>query len=88
MHRALDKLVDKLSKSLVQVSGLFAVSTTDYFGRFFGLGLYALKRTVYTQPDSTSAQPVLGGINLLTASFYPLSTRPINTTNLIKDLSL
>jgi len=79
------KLVDKLSTSLVQVSGLCALSTARCFVVSVRDYLYGLKRTAYEHQTSHYAQPKMSIFNLLLSNFYPLSTMPITNTKLIKD---
>jgi hypothetical protein len=85
MLRALDKPVDKLSKSLVQVFGLCAVSTTGLTKPVRRQFLYIAGHTAYTPNLSGFAQSKPGIHHLLPALLYPLSTTPITNTKLIKD---
>ena len=85
MLKSMDKLVDKLGTSFVQVLGLCAQSTAKRFGFAGRHYLYVADRTAYEHQGTKFAQPKAAIFNLLSSNFYPLSTPPIANTKLIKD---
>lgn len=86
MLKSGDKPVGKLSKSFGQLSALPTVSTIGFLRASVSQLLSSLKSTASTQFFGGFTQPILAYFNLLVLSLYPVSTRPINNTNLIKEL--
>jgi hypothetical protein len=85
MLRVVAKAVVKLSKNVGQVLALPTVSTCYSFSGFSSPLLYSLNAAANTQFHSRFAQALLAGFNQLSLGLYPVSTRPINNTNLIKE---
>ena len=85
MLRVVAKAVVKLSKNVGQVLALPTVSTCYSFSGFSSPLLYSLKSAAGTQFFGCFTQIVSANLNLLNLSLYPVSTRPINNTNLIKE---
>lgn len=86
MPKAVVKVVGKLSKSFGQVLGLPTVSTTYQLGGLSPQFLPSFQHTFNTQFSGGFAQTILADLYLLVSSLCPVSTRPINNTNLIKEL--
>ena len=86
MLKACVKSVDRLWKSLVQVSVLCTSSTAGKTLKVAAVGFYPAANTGFAQSCVSFTQPYPAILNLLRYKFYPLSTGPMNTTNLIKDL--
>ena len=85
MLRACEEAVDKLGKALWQ-TGLLCTYYSQGFGyQAYFAGLYTMTSTGFAQFYSAFTQAILGNSYQLEGFLYPVSTRPINNTNLIKE---
>jgi hypothetical protein len=71
MPRACAQILDKLSKSFVQVLDLCAVSTGRFLNSIFDNFLYQLQATADTQPRGSYTQPNTGFL----IRYRPVCTR-------------
>ena len=85
MLRACAKPVEPVSKTVEQVRALCTQSTAGFKIMAFEWAFSTLLHSGFAQKINSFTQPFLGNFNLLAEYFYPLSTLPINTTNLIKE---
>lgn len=88
MLKAVGKFGGKLSKSFGQVLGLPTISTVSIASGFLSQVSLSQKHTINTQFSDWFTQAFLANFNLFNQSLCPVSTGPINNTNLIKDLYL
>jgi hypothetical protein len=85
MHKACEQAVEKLGKVLWQSQKL-CTRSTQMFKLFCGWTvLYTKTLTGFAQFYSAFTQPKFPNFNLLTWVLCPVSTIPINNTNLIKE---
>jgi hypothetical protein len=85
MLKSCVKAVGKLCKSLAQTRQFYSVSTADFIYLSIRGGFMRLVKTAYEQSLIVNAQQKFIISNLLSPGFYTLSTRPMNTTKLIKE---
>jgi hypothetical protein len=76
--------VERLWKTLGQVGGLCTLSTAAGIIGFNRAVFYHVEPTVPTQKGALDTQPLKAALPLLDLGLYPVSTAPMNTTNLIK----
>jgi hypothetical protein len=85
MLKACEQAVEKLGKALWQSQKLYT-RPTQSLNLFCGCdGLYTKIITGFAQFYSAFAQPKIPNSNLLGWFLCPVSTIPINNTNLIKE---
>jgi hypothetical protein len=85
MPRCCANPVDRLCKSWEQVSGLCTISTTQPGQGARLLSFPTAKATGFAQILVSFTQAFLCNSNLLSRWLCPVSTGPINITNLIKE---
>lgn len=85
MLRGCEQSVEKLGKVLWQTKKLYTVYSQVVGDPGYVRFLYTGIRTGFAQFYSAFTQPDLLNFNLSATSLYPVSTKPINNTNLIKD---
>jgi|GEM_PF-5654991 len=85
MLKVCEQAVEKLGKSMWQTQKLYTSrpQTLAWFNKL--VGLYTSASTGFAQFYSAFTQAFSAILNLLTGFLYPVSTAPINNTNLIKE---
>jgi len=85
MRKACEQAVEKLGKALWQTTILCTRRTQKFIFYLCVAGLYTKTYTGFAQFYSAFTQAKTSVFNLFYGFLYPVSTTPINNTNLIKE---
>ena len=85
MLKSCVKHVERLWKAAGKTAGLCTESTTTFLIELGLVSLCPADFTVFAQKNSPFTQHFQRIFTLLSVGLYPVSTIPMNTTNLIKE---